>query len=230
MIKVGSFEWIEQALQWVHQHRLDFENPITTVNLSLGPNGIPSMYHNGPVWKMIGCAGSSRRSGHCFGRQQFPQIPNTRELSCRQRPCDCGSQHQRTWRNLVRSVNGSPASWRHQAKTSSAPSPTTSMIFNGVTDDFAAASGTICRRPISVARPCWSAKHATSRAYADYSPSDRRPPSTNGRPANRLRNRPSIRTNKPAPRSGEPHIDILPQEPSFPATQLQRLPRDSIWA
>ncbi|MDX1944209.1 MAG: S8 family serine peptidase [Pirellulaceae bacterium] len=32
----SSFEWVNSALQWVHQHRHDFENPITTVNLSLG--------------------------------------------------------------------------------------------------------------------------------------------------------------------------------------------------
>jgi subtilisin family serine protease len=32
----GTFAWVEQALAWVHQHRNDFENPITTVNLSLG--------------------------------------------------------------------------------------------------------------------------------------------------------------------------------------------------
>jgi hypothetical protein len=32
----GSFGWVEQALQWVHTNRLSFENPITTVNLSIG--------------------------------------------------------------------------------------------------------------------------------------------------------------------------------------------------
>ena len=32
----GNIEWVEQALQWVHDHKDDFENPITTVNLSLG--------------------------------------------------------------------------------------------------------------------------------------------------------------------------------------------------
>ena len=33
---VGNLEWVEQALQWVHEHKDDFANPITTVNLSLG--------------------------------------------------------------------------------------------------------------------------------------------------------------------------------------------------
>ncbi|MCA9147225.1 MAG: S8 family serine peptidase, partial [Planctomycetales bacterium] len=32
----GYFSLVENALQWVHDHRNDFENPITTVNLSLG--------------------------------------------------------------------------------------------------------------------------------------------------------------------------------------------------
>lgn len=32
----GHFSWVEDALQWVHENRNAFENPITTVNLSLG--------------------------------------------------------------------------------------------------------------------------------------------------------------------------------------------------
>jgi subtilisin family serine protease len=32
----GYFSWVEKALQWVLQNRNSFENPITTVNLSLG--------------------------------------------------------------------------------------------------------------------------------------------------------------------------------------------------
>ncbi|MEC9093725.1 MAG: S8 family serine peptidase [Planctomycetota bacterium] len=32
----GELEWVEEALRWVHKHRNDFENPITTINLSLG--------------------------------------------------------------------------------------------------------------------------------------------------------------------------------------------------
>jgi len=34
----GNLDWVEQALQWVHDNRDAFENPITTVNLSLGTN------------------------------------------------------------------------------------------------------------------------------------------------------------------------------------------------
>ncbi len=34
----GYFSWVEDALQWVHDNRHAFQNPITTVNLSLGTN------------------------------------------------------------------------------------------------------------------------------------------------------------------------------------------------
>ncbi len=34
----GYFTWVEQALQWVEENVYTFENPITTVNLSLGAN------------------------------------------------------------------------------------------------------------------------------------------------------------------------------------------------
>lgn len=32
----GNLDWVEDALAWVHENRFAFENPITTVNLSLG--------------------------------------------------------------------------------------------------------------------------------------------------------------------------------------------------
>ncbi len=46
----GYFSWVEEALQWVHDNRFGFENPITTVNLSLGTS------FNGdavPSWAML---------------------------------------------------------------------------------------------------------------------------------------------------------------------------------
>lgn len=46
----GYFSWVEQALQWVHDNRNAFENPITAVNLSLGAS------YNGsepPYWAML---------------------------------------------------------------------------------------------------------------------------------------------------------------------------------
>lgn len=32
----GQLDWVENALRWVHDHRNEFENPITTVNISVG--------------------------------------------------------------------------------------------------------------------------------------------------------------------------------------------------
>lgn len=32
----SNFNWVDQALKWVHQHRNDYQFPITTVNMSLG--------------------------------------------------------------------------------------------------------------------------------------------------------------------------------------------------
>lgn len=34
----SNFAWVESALKWVHTHRNDYANPITTVNLSIGAN------------------------------------------------------------------------------------------------------------------------------------------------------------------------------------------------
>jgi len=46
----GRFGWLEQALRWVHEHRNDYDYPITTVNMSLGTDW------NGdtpPPWAML---------------------------------------------------------------------------------------------------------------------------------------------------------------------------------
>jgi subtilisin family serine protease len=47
----GQMNWVEAALQWVHDHRNSFENPITTINLSLGTdwNSIGSL----PTWATL---------------------------------------------------------------------------------------------------------------------------------------------------------------------------------
>jgi hypothetical protein len=47
---VGYFHWIEQSLQWVHDHRNSFRNPITTVNLSIGSTWNDSTV---PAWSSI---------------------------------------------------------------------------------------------------------------------------------------------------------------------------------
>lgn len=46
----GNFTWVEQALRWVHQNRNSFENPITTINLSLGTNWNANTV---PDWAML---------------------------------------------------------------------------------------------------------------------------------------------------------------------------------
>lgn len=46
----GNFSYVEQALQWVHNHQSDFANPITTVNLSLGTTWNAE---NVPNWSTI---------------------------------------------------------------------------------------------------------------------------------------------------------------------------------
>ena len=46
----GYFSWVEQALQWVHDNRNSFENPITTVNLSLGTDWNAD---TNPSWAML---------------------------------------------------------------------------------------------------------------------------------------------------------------------------------
>ena len=46
----GELEWVEQALQWVHENKDSFENPITTVNLSLGTNWNAE---NSPEWAIL---------------------------------------------------------------------------------------------------------------------------------------------------------------------------------
>ena len=47
----GYFSWVENALRWVHENRNSFENPITTVNLSLGVSSWNS--DTIPTWAML---------------------------------------------------------------------------------------------------------------------------------------------------------------------------------
>ena len=46
----GKLEWVEQALEWVYEHRNAYENPITTVNVSVGTD----WYDEGvPEWSTL---------------------------------------------------------------------------------------------------------------------------------------------------------------------------------
>jgi len=44
----GYFSWVEDALNWIHDNKNSFENPITTVNLSLGVSSWNS--ETAPAW------------------------------------------------------------------------------------------------------------------------------------------------------------------------------------
>ncbi|HYW81435.1 MAG TPA: S8 family serine peptidase, partial [Thermoguttaceae bacterium] len=46
----GEFAWVEEALQWVHDNRSSLDNPITTVNLSLGVQANSELL---PEWTML---------------------------------------------------------------------------------------------------------------------------------------------------------------------------------
>ena len=46
----GYFSWVNQALWWVHENRLAFENPITAVNMSLGASWNSDTI---PSWAML---------------------------------------------------------------------------------------------------------------------------------------------------------------------------------
>ena len=47
---LGSFDWVQDALQWVHDNRNSFASPITTVNLSLGTRWNSDTL---PSWAML---------------------------------------------------------------------------------------------------------------------------------------------------------------------------------
>jgi len=47
----GYFSWVENALNWVHDNRNNFENPITAINLSLGVSGWNA--ESIPSWAML---------------------------------------------------------------------------------------------------------------------------------------------------------------------------------
>jgi subtilisin family serine protease len=47
----GFFSWVENALQWVHTNRNNFDNPITAVNLSLGVSNWNA--DTTPSWAML---------------------------------------------------------------------------------------------------------------------------------------------------------------------------------
>ena len=59
----GSFSWVEEALQWVHDHKNDFANPITTVNLSLG---VDWNQNSIPEWAILEDEFAQLQADHIF--------------------------------------------------------------------------------------------------------------------------------------------------------------------
>jgi len=144
----GYFSWIESALDWVHEHRNDFANPITTVNLSLGTE-----YNSDrlPNWAMLEdefaqlrddgifisvAAGNSFQSYGEAGLSYPAVSPYVVPVSSVTNSGSFSSFSQRDDRVLA-----APG----QSITSTVPDYL--FDFNGVTDDFATASGTSMAAP-----------------------------------------------------------------------------------
>ncbi len=145
---VGSFEWIESALGWVHNHRNAYPNPITTVNLSVGDNWnsdelpdwatledeLQQLEHDG-IFVSVS-AGNNFQSHQTIGLS-YPaasesvvpvaSVSNSGQMS------DFSQRHDR--------VLAAPG----EEITSTAPDYI--YGFDGVTDDFIAASGTSMAAP-----------------------------------------------------------------------------------
>ena len=60
---VGDLDWVEKALQWVHDHKNDFANPITTVNLSLG---VDWNQNSIPEWAILEDEFAQLQADHIF--------------------------------------------------------------------------------------------------------------------------------------------------------------------
>jgi len=144
----GNFTWVEQALQWVHQHRNDYTNPITAINLSLGTN------YNGstvPNWAMLEdeftqleadgifiavAAGNSFASFNAPGLSYPAVSSHVVPVSALDPNGNLASYSQRASR-----VIAAPGS----SITSTVPDYVGNL--NGKTDDFATYSGTSMASP-----------------------------------------------------------------------------------
>lgn len=144
----GSYSRIERALSWVHDHRFDFENPITTVNVSIGANWNSTTT---PVWatlenelaqlKADGIF-TTAASGNLFQNYQVPGLnypaasPYVVPVGSIDANGNISSFSQRHSRMLV-----APG----ESIMSTVPDHLYS--FDGVTDDFANSTGTSMASP-----------------------------------------------------------------------------------
>ena len=144
----GNFEWVEQALRWVHRNRDAFENPITTVNLSLGSiwnsDAIPgwasledelAQLHDDGMFVSV-AAGNSFGSYHVPGLSYPAASPYVIPVASIDQAGNLSHFSQRSSRVLAAPGNSIISTV-----------PDYLFDFNGVTDDFLAMSGTSMAAP-----------------------------------------------------------------------------------
>ncbi len=144
----GEFAWIESALDWVHLHQNSFENPITTVNLSLGADWNANEI---PGWAMLEdefaqlesdgifiavAAGNGFRDEHAVGLSYPAASSFVVPVASADSAGKLSDFSQRNDRVIVA-----------PGESISSTAPDYLYGFNGVTDDFARASGTSMAAP-----------------------------------------------------------------------------------
>ncbi len=144
----GSFDWVEQALAWVHENRNTFENPITTVNLSLGTNwnadSVPNWATLEDEFARLEDAGIfiAVAAGNSFTSYNEPGLSYP-----------AASSHVVPVLSVDADGSLSDFSQRHTRGIAAPGRRITSTVpdyvgnFNGVTDDFDAYSGTSMAAP-----------------------------------------------------------------------------------
>ena len=144
----GYFSWVEQALRWVHQNRNAYENPITTVNLSLGvewnANSIPQWANLEDEFAQLAAdgvfiavaAGNSFQNFAAAGLSYPAASPYVVPVASVNGAGNLSSFSQRNSRVLA-------APGERIASTA----PDYLYGFNGITDDFVEASGTSMATP-----------------------------------------------------------------------------------
>ena len=140
----GETEWIASALWWVHEHRMDFEYPITTVNLSLGLDDVDTQLAASiesalQTLERDGIFIAVSAGNDFDGSTQLKDPANSAYVVPVASVGDDGLLSDFTQRNSR--ILAAPG----EMITSTVPDYLYS--FDGVTDDFAAASGTSMAAP-----------------------------------------------------------------------------------
>jgi subtilisin family serine protease len=144
----GFFSWVESALQWVHQNRNAFENPITAVNLSIGTTWNSTTV---PAWSMLEDDFAQLKADGIFiavsAGNSFTSY-NTPGLSY-----PAASPHVVP---VMASTDGGALASFSQRHTRAIAAPGRSIVStvpdyagnnNGITDDYAGMSGTSMAAP-----------------------------------------------------------------------------------